>query len=58
MARDKLERLNDLLDDLNSEARNPVWSEDQKNGIVQAQRILSDVKESAQRTDFEYTPKF
>lgn len=52
---DKLERVNDLVEELQSEINQPIWSEDQREGLIQAQSAVSEVKESVQRTDFRYS---
>ena len=52
---DKLERVNDLIEDLQSEINQPIWSEDQREGLIEAQLAVGEVKESVQRTDFRYS---
>lgn len=52
---DKLERINDLIEELQKEIDQPIWSEDQREGLIEAQGVLGDVKQSTQRTDFRYS---
>jgi hypothetical protein len=52
---DKLERINNLIEQLQSEIDQPIWSEDQRKGLIDAQGTLDDVKQSTQRTDFRYS---
>lgn len=52
---DKLERINDLMEHLQSEINQPIWSDDQRQGLIDAQSALDDVKQSTQRTDFRYS---
>jgi len=52
---DKLKRINDLMEQLQNEINQPIWSEDQRQGLVDAQGVVDDVKQSAQRTDVKYS---
>lgn len=52
---DKLERINDLIEELQSEINQPIWSEDQRKGLIEAQSVIGEVKQSVQRTDFRYS---
>ncbi len=52
---DKLERVNDLIEELQSEINQPIWSKDQREGLIQAQSAAVEVKQSVQRTDFRYS---
>lgn len=52
---DKTERLNDLIEEIQSEINQPIWSEDQKEGLIEAQGALDEVKKSAQRNDYKYS---
>ena len=52
---DKLKRINDLIEELQKEIEQPIWSEDQEQGLIDAQSTLSDIKQSTQRTDFRYS---
>lgn len=52
---DKLEKVNDLIEELQSEINQPIWSEDQREGLIEAQLAVGEVKQSVQRTDFRYS---
>jgi len=52
---DKLERINGLIEELQSEIDQPIWSEDQREGLIDAQSVVGEVKQSIQRTDFRYS---
>ena len=43
---DKLEKVNDLIEELQSEINQPIWSEDQREGLIEAQSAVGEVKNS------------
>ena len=52
---DKLEKVNDLIEELQSEINQPIWSEDQREGLIQAQSAVGQVKKSVRCTDLRYS---
>jgi hypothetical protein len=55
MPDNKLKRINDLIDELEDEIDQPIWSDNQLKGLMDAQDVLGDVKESIVRTDIKYS---
>jgi len=54
MSPDKLKRINDLIEEIQSEIDQPIWADDQKDGLRDAQGSLLDVQKSVQRTDYKF----
>jgi hypothetical protein len=51
--KDKLARINDLIEEVQSEINQPIYTEREKMALVDAQSEIAKVKENVQRTDYQ-----
>jgi hypothetical protein len=50
--KDKLARINDLIEEVQSEINQPIYTEREKMALADAQLEISKIKKNVQRTDY------
>lgn len=51
--KDKLARINELIEEVQNEINQPTYTEREKMALVDAQSEIDKVKENVQRTDYQ-----